>query len=244
LADRRREHDDAEPAVDQDGGDVRLRHDDDARLRHDGSLRLCAATREALDASRLIRFVADPSGEIVPDLARRLPGRGVWVKAEKDVVARAVKSGVFAKSLMRAVKAAQDLPDRVEILIEKRMLEALALANKAGLVTTGFQQVDGLIETGAAAFLVQAADSAEGGRERLARKFTAVSQAKGLIARLVTSLTTAQLSLAMGRSNVVHAALIHGGAAERFFDEAERLGRYRSGSTASDGPESAQNLEV
>lgn len=226
MADRRRQHDDAEPAADG------------------GGTRLCAVTREALDPGLLIRFVADPAGAIVPDLARRLPGRGVWVKAEKDIVQRAVRANVFAKSLKRAVRPAPDLPDRVEALLEKRAVEALALANKAGLVSTGFQQVEALIESGAAALLVQAADAAEGGRDRLLRKFAAISHAKGLIARSVTSLTTAQLSLAMGRSNVVHAAVIHGGAAERFFDEAERLKRYRSGSTASDGPESAQNLEV
>ena len=230
MADRRRQHDDAEPAVQEDGGVARLR--------------LCAATREALDPDELIRFVADPAGEIVPDLARRLPGRGVWVKAEKDVVARAVKANVFAKSLKRPVKAAGDLADRVGGLIEKRVIEALALANKAGLVTTGFQQVDELVESGAAVALAQGADAAEGGRERLARKFAAVARAKGRKAALVTSLSTEQLSLAMGRSNVVHAALIHGGAAQRFMEEAERLSRYRSGSAASSGLEDAHDLEV
>jgi predicted RNA-binding protein YlxR (DUF448 family) len=230
LADRRRQHDDAEPAVQEDGGVARLR--------------LCAATREALDPDELIRFVADPAGEIVPDLARRLPGRGVWVKAEKDVLARAVKANVFAKSLKRPVKAAGDLADRVEALIERRAIEALALANKAGLVTTGFQQVDELVESGAAVVLVQGGDAAEGGRERLARKFAAVARAKGRKAALVTSLSTEQLSLAMGRSNVVHAALIHGGAAQRFMEEAERLSRYRSGSAASSGLEDAHDLEV
>jgi hypothetical protein len=228
LADRRRLHDDAEPAVHDDGG----------------TLRLCAATREALSPDDLIRFVADPSGDIVPDLARRLPGRGVWVKADKTVVARAVRANVFAKSLKRAVRAAPELPERLDHLIEKRVLEALAIAKKAGLVTTGFQQVDELVESGAATVLVQAADAADGGRDKIQRKFAAVARARGRNAALVTSLSTEQLSLAMGRSNVVHAALIHGGAAERFFDEAERLKRYRSGIGASDVPENAQDLEV
>ncbi|MCC7252252.1 RNA-binding protein [Hyphomicrobium sp.] len=230
MADRRKPFDDAELAADT------------------GGKRLCAATREALDPACLIRFVADPGGVIVPDLARRLPGRGVWVKAEKSVVAQAVRANVFARSLKRAVKADPALPEQVERLIEKRVLEALALANKAGLVTAGFQQVDALIETGAAVVLVQAADAAESGREKLARKFAAVARARGREQALVTSLSTEQLSLAMGRSNVVHAALIHGGAAERFMLEAERLDRYRSGSAASggtpNGPESAQDLEV
>jgi predicted RNA-binding protein YlxR (DUF448 family) len=228
LAERRRQHDDAEPALSDDGGK-----------------RLCAAARDALDPAELIRFVADPSGAIVPDLARRLPGRGVWVKAEKAVVAQAVRANVFAKSLKRQVKADPDLPDRVEALIEKRALEALALANKAGLVTTGFQQVDELIESGSAVALVQGADAAEGGRDKLARKFAAVQRAKNRDETLVvTSLSTEQLSLAMGRSNVVHAALIQGGTAERFLEEAERLSRYRSGSAVSIGPKKPQDLEV
>jgi predicted RNA-binding protein YlxR (DUF448 family) len=227
LADRRRQLDDAEPAVHGDGG-----------------TRLCAATREARDARELIRFVADPDGNIVPDLARRLPGRGVWVTADKATVAQAVRGNVFAKSLKRSVKADPALPDRVEQLLEKRVLETLALANKAGLVTTGFQQVDALLDSGTAVALVQAADAAEGGREKLARKFVAVARAKNREAALVTSLSTEQLSLAMGRSNVVHAALIQGGAAERLLEEAERLNRYRSGSAASSGPEKPRELEV
>lgn len=227
MADRRRQYDDAEAAVEGDGG-----------------LRLCAATREALNRDALIRFVVDPEGGIVPDLAQRLPGRGVWVKAEKSVVAQAVKANVFAKSLKRSVRADAGLPDRVEHLLEKRVLEALALANKAGLVTTGAQKVDELVESGAATVLVQAGDAAEGGREKLARKFAAVSRAKGREQAVVTSLSTEQLSLAMGRSNVVHAALIHGGAAQRFWNEAERLSRFRLGSAASEGPENAREIEV
>jgi hypothetical protein len=231
LVERRRQLDDAEPAADRDSDGC-------------GSKRLCAATREALDVSELVRFAADPAGTIVPDLARRLPGRGVWIKASKPVVAQAVRANVFAKSLKRAVKADAALPERVEQLIEKRVLEALALANKAGLVTTGFQQVDALVESGAAVALVQGADAAEGGREKLNRKFAAVARAKGREQAVVTSLSTEQLSLAMGRSNVVHAALIQGGAAARFLEEAGRLNRYRSGSIATAGPEDAQNLEV
>ncbi len=219
MADRRRQQDDAEPAVGDD----------------DRGLRLCAVTREAVDPGELIRFVADPSGEIVPDLARRLPGRGVWVKADRVVVERAIKANIFAKSLKRPVRVDPELGQRLDQLIEKRAIEALALANKAGLVTTGFQQVDELVGGGAAVILVQGADAADGGRDKLQRKFAAVARSKGRKTSLVTSLSTEQLSLAMGRSNVVHAALIQGGAAQRFLDEAERLTRYRSGSAAS-GP--------
>jgi len=235
LAPANRRHNDVEPAVEIDSGP--------ARVRHDG-LRLCAVTRQALDPDRLIRFVAGPEGVIVADLGRKLPGRGVWVTAEKTIVQRAIATHAFAKSLKRPVKAESGLADQVERLVERRVVEALAMANKAGLVTTGFEQVDELIASGGAKVLVQAADAAAGGRDKLARKFAAVARASGRAMALVTSLSTEQLSLAMGRSNVVHAALIQGGAAERFWNEAERLSRYRLGSAASGEPENAQDLEV
>jgi hypothetical protein len=197
------------------------------------SHRLCAATRAELKPEELIRFVAAPSGEIVPDLSRRLPGRGVWLKAEKAVVAQAVNRNVFAKSLKRQVKVAEDLADRVDALLVRRVAEAFSIANKAGLLTTGFAQVQSLIEGGGAAALVHGLDAAEGGREKLDRKFVAIALDKGRSAPIVTSLSIEQLSLAIGRPNVVHAALTQGGATERFLSEAERLGRYRSGSLVS-----------
>ena len=128
-----------------------------------------------------------------------------------------------------------DLAERVEQLLERRVADALALANKAGLVVTGFEKVDALIGRGEAAALVCAHDAALGGRERLQRKFKAVQAARDLPARVIDALTVEQMSLAMGRSNVVHAALTQGGAAEHFLSEAERLARYRSGLGAS-GP--------
>jgi predicted RNA-binding protein YlxR (DUF448 family) len=199
----------------------------------EGAHRLCAATRAELAPDDLIRFVAAPDGEIVPDLSRRLPGRGVWLKADKAVVAGAIQGKIFAKSLKRQVTVAEDLAERVEALLARRAAEAFSLANKAGLVTMGFAQVEALIEGGSAVALVHGSDAAEGGAEKLDKKFLAISRSRGRKATVVTSLSTEQLSLAIGRSNVVHAALIQGGATERFVSEAERLVRYRSGSTAS-----------
>jgi predicted RNA-binding protein YlxR (DUF448 family) len=206
--------------------------------------RLCAATRAEFDPDELIRFVADPAGEIVPDIARRLPGRGVWIKAEKAVITQAIGSKVFARSLKKQVKVNADLADRVEALLVRRFVETLSLANKAGLVTMGFAQVDSLIEGGTVAALLHGSDAAEGGSDKLNRKFTAISNARGRAAPILTALSTEQLSLALGRSNVVHAALIQGGMTRRVLGEAERLQRYRSGSCASMGTLSAQSSEV
>lgn len=212
---------------------VRARRSEDAGERSEGSLRLCVATRQERPPDELIRFVVGPDGALVPDLARRLPGRGVWVTAEKGAVVAAIKAKAFARSLKRPVRVPEDLSDRIEELLARRAIEALALANKAGLVTTGFEKVDALIGRGEAAALLCAHDAAAGGRDRLQRKFMAVQAARGQPARVIDALSVDQMSLATGRSNVVHAALTQGGAAEHFLSEAERLARYRSGLGAS-----------
>lgn len=200
---------------------------------HEGPLRLCAATRTGHAIEELIRFVANPEGEIVPDLACKLPGRGVWVLAEKSAVDTAVRQRVFSKSLKKQVKADENLSLRVAELLAARLSGALALANKAGLVSTGFQQVEAALEKGAVAALVHGRDAAPGGREKLDRKFQAIASAAGRPAPVVTELSVEEMSLAIGRANVVHAALAHGGATEKFLREAGRLARYRSGMAAS-----------
>jgi uncharacterized protein len=197
------------------------------------AVRRCALTRVERDPDDLVRFVADPEGRLVPDLSRKLPGRGVWVTADKTSVAAAVDAKAFAKSLKRAVAVAPDLPQAVEALFVRRVLEALSLANKAGLVTTGFEKVEALLEKERAAALVQGSDAAEDGKRKLDRKFAAIQRDSGKAAPVVDWLTIEQLSLAIGRSNVVHAALKQGGATQRFLREAERLRRYRSGVGAS-----------
>lgn len=195
----------------------------------DTGRRLCAATRAARDPDELIRFVADPDGRLVPDVARRLPGRGVWVGADRASIEKAIKTKAFARSLKRQVTVPEGLADMIEAQLVRRLCDALALANKAGLVSTGFEQVDKLVEGGKAAALLHGSDAAAGGRAKLDRKFEAVARDRGTAARIVDALTIDQISLAMGRSNVVHAGLIQGGATTRFLSEAERVERFRSG---------------
>ncbi len=207
-----------------------------------GPLRLCASTRREHAVTELIRFVAAPDGTIVADLAAKLPGRGVWLTCDKAIVAAAAKSGVFARSLKRSVKAASDLASQVDAALLGRVQNSLSIANKAGQVSTGFAQVEALVESGEAIALVHGADAAVGGRDKLDRKFTAICREKAVEPRILALLTIEQMSLAMGRANVVHAALKQGGAAEKFLSEAGRLVRFRSGSAASnDTPMPMQN---
>lgn len=219
--------------------------------------RMCAVTRVQLAPSQLIRFVRAPDGSIVPDLALRLPGRGVWISLDKGTVELAARQNAFARSLKRPVTVPDGLADQVEQLLRRRCAGALALANKAGLVVAGFAKVDAAIEKGKVVALVHAADAAEDGRGKLDRKLAAICAARNPSAtsasadepsadnsaasattdvpETVADLTSDELSLALGRENVVHAALSKGGAAQHFLNEAGRFRRYRLNSHAAAG---------
>lgn len=198
----------------------------------DGPLRLCALSRVHKRPDELIRFVLGPDGVIAPDLARRLPGRGVWVDATRESVAAAVYRQVFARSLKEAVLLPDDLPALIERLMVKRLGEAISIANKAGLLTAGFGKVDELIARGQAAVLIHAADGAKDGSAKLDRKFKALLGPERATEVTVEELTGPELDLAIGRSNVVHAAASEGGASQRILQEAMRVRRYRSTSEA------------
>ena len=201
--------------------------------------RTCALTREPLTPEDGLRFVAGPDGTIVPDVGRHLPGRGVWLTGNRAVVTEAARKGAFQRSLKRPVVVPDGLADFVEQLLVKRVIESLSLANKAGLATTGFTKVEIAVQRGGCAFLLHASDAAADGVEKLDRRFASASAAagsgkseNGAKSRIVDCLSSAELSLAIGRSNVVHAALARGGAATRFSREAERLQRYRAPASA------------
>jgi predicted RNA-binding protein YlxR (DUF448 family) len=199
----------------------------------DSPLRLCAVSRTQKSPDDLIRFVLGPDGTIAPDLARRLPGRGVWVDATRTAVTAAARQNVFARSLKKAVSVPDDLPGLVEKLMAKRLREAVSIANKAGLLVAGFAKVHDLIDGGRAAVLIHAADAAEDGVAKLDRKFKALVGPEEAVAAIVNDLSGAELDLAIGRANVVHAAASGGGASQRILQEAKRLRRYRSDGQAT-----------
>jgi predicted RNA-binding protein YlxR (DUF448 family) len=211
-----------------------------------GPERTCAVSRTVLAPDRLIRFVLGPDGQVTPDLARRLPGRGVWVECSRSRVETAIKTGVFAKSLKQQVSVSPDLAERIDKLLLRRAIDALSLANKAGLVVAGFAKVDTAVASGHCQMLVHAADAAADGAGKLTRKLRAVWQAQGNTDEpvILDALTSADLSLAMGRANVVHAALTKGGAAANFLRDAERLQRYRASPDAlAKGPRPGAKTE-
>lgn len=198
-----------------------------------GPLRQCAVTRAKKSPEELIRFVAGPDGAIVPDLARHLPGRGVWVDGTYAAVAAAVRQKAFARSLKQQVSVPADLPDRVERLMARRLCEALSLANKAGLVVAGFAKIEALMARKRAIVLLHAGDAAADGVAKLDGKFNALSTGEAARTASIRDLSGAEMSLAMGRPNVIHAAAAEGGATRRLIAEARRLRRYRLGQEAS-----------
>jgi predicted RNA-binding protein YlxR (DUF448 family) len=199
------------------------------RVADRGPLRRCIITRAQKPPEELIRFVADPDGALVPDLARRLPGRGVWVDGTRSAVTAAVRHNAFARSLKRRVSVPADLSARVERLMARRLGEALGLANKAGLAVAGFAKVWALMAGNRAVVLIHAADAATDGVVKLDRKFNALAKDGAATEAAIRELSGAEMSLAMGRPNVIHAAAAEGGATRRLIEEARRLRRYRLG---------------
>jgi len=227
---------------------VERAQDDDPEAPGGTPERTCAVTRAKLAPQDLIRFVCAPDGTVTPDLANRLPGRGVWVTLDRATVEEAARRNAFARSLKRDVTVPDDLAGLVERLLRTRCTQALALANKSGLVVAGFAKVEAQIATGAVAALLHASDASQDGAAKLDGKLRARAHMEALAeapdaldeaasptsaravpqAKIVTDLTIDELSLALGRENVVHAAVIHGGAARYFLTEIQRLKRYRS----------------
>jgi predicted RNA-binding protein YlxR (DUF448 family) len=179
-------------------------------------------TGEVRDEAGLIRFVAGPDGVVVPDLARKLPGRGLWVAADRASVETAAKKGLFARAAKAKVTAPADLAAQVEDLLKRRLLSGLGLARRAGDLTSGFEKVAAAIEGGRAAWLIEASDGAADGRQKLwgkTRKRSPPTPIFGLF-------TAEELGLALGGENVIHTAFLAGRAADRWAEDALRLSGF------------------
>ncbi len=181
--------------------------------------RRCIATGVSDETTGLIRFVLDPDGGLTPDLAERLPGRGAWLSATREAASLAAKKRLFSRGFKQPVEVSADLPDQLEQLLAKRLIEAVSLTRKAGLAVNGFEKVKARLKQGGVAILLAASDGAEDGRGKL------IPLAGG--AEIISVLTADELGMAFGRDSVVHAALDVGGATERVLREARRLDGFR-----------------
>ena len=195
-------------------------------------VRTCALTRAEMPVEALVRFVLSPDGEIVPDVEARAEGRGVWITLSHAAVAEAVRKKTFSRSLKAQVSVAGDLADLTRLRLEQRLLSALGMARKAGQFTTGATKVKTALQSGQVLALLTATDAAEDGRNKMLGTLKALNHARreagisGPDVPHFESLSSAQMGLALGLENVIHAALMTGAAAQSAVGKARRLAQY------------------
>ena len=200
-----------------------------ARREEELRERRCIVTGEVLSEAELVRFCADPDGNIVPDVAATLPGRGLWVSAQRALLDKAVEKKLFAKAAKAQVRAGSDLADRTEQQIVRRMLSDLGLARRSGALVLGFDNVLRAFDTNPPpSLLVEASNGAADGK----RKLSGAARARDLEIATIDCLSCEELALALGRENVIHAALKPGRLAERLILDAGRLKGFRLTSDA------------
>lgn len=203
--------------------------DNGPRTERSATMRMCAVSREVRPIDELIRFVASPDGQVVPDLKRKLPGRGMWLTASRGVVAEAVRRHHFSKAFRRELRIPQTFPADIEALLVRSVTEALGIAAKAGQIVAGFGKVESALREGTVEVLIHASDGAADGIRKLdmlARQNDGHRGAERQIP-VVTALKSVELDLALTRSNVIHAALLAGPASKSFLSRSQMLVRYR-----------------
>lgn len=182
---------------------------------------MCIVSREVRDEADLIRFVRGPDGAAVPDLLRKLPGRGVWVSLSRARVAEAAKKKLFSRGFTAETTVPGDLPGLVARLLRQHGLSYLSLAKKAGDAVSGFTKVEELLGRERARLLLHAAEAQPDG----CRKLDKLAAPDVALVRLFRS---EELDLAFGRANVVHAAVAKGGLAEKLVEAVRRIEKYEA----------------
>jgi uncharacterized protein len=198
----------------------------------DGPERRCIVTGEVQPKGGLIRFVVGPESQVVPDIEGKLPGRGIYVAADRAVLAQAVKRRLFARAAKMPVTVSDGLDDMVHDLLTRRVIELIALARKAGQAVAGYEKTRDWLMSGEAAVLVQAADGSERGKAKL--------RPPAGKNRHVTCLSAGEIGLAFGREHVIHAALAAGGLSARVVEEAAKLACMRG---QNDGPMPSERID-
>ncbi|PJE31256.1 hypothetical protein PSM7751_03556 [Pseudooceanicola marinus] len=189
------------------------------KAREDGPERKCIVTGEVQPKAGLMRFVVGPEGQVVPDVAEKLPGRGIWVTSEREAIDTAAKKKLFSRSAKQQVTVPDNLSDMVETLLAKRVCELLALARKSGDAVAGYEKVKDMLAKEEATALIQACDGSTRGKTKLSTPHRG---------KYIGWLTASELGLAFGRETVIHAALGTGGLSKRVVEEAARLRGLRA----------------
>jgi predicted RNA-binding protein YlxR (DUF448 family) len=207
----------------------------------DGRERRDIVTGEVMPENRLIRFAVGPDGAVVPDVAAKLPGRGLWVEARRASIVAAIEKRLFSRAAKENVTATADLADRAEKALVTHMLGYLGLARRSGALTLGFDNVLRALQgPRPPRLLIEAFDGSADGK----RKLYAAAHRLELNCTVIETLTSAELGLALGRENVIHAAVQPGGLEQILTFDAERLSGLRSGILArNESPRSVSELK-
>ena len=192
-----------------------------------GPRRRCIAGGGVRDPAELIRFVVGPDREVVPDVDERLPGRGFWLSADRDMINRACEKNLFARAARASVRVPSGFDDRIEDLLLRRCQNLIGLARRAGQAVFGFERVRHWLADGRAAVLLEAVDGAPGSAKKLG--------ACGGRVRRITVLRSDELGAAAGRERAVHGAISAGSLADRLCRDAARLGGFRKAASATAG---------
>ncbi|WP_170342420.1 RNA-binding protein [Ruegeria arenilitoris] len=182
--------------------------------RSEGPERKCIATGEVQPRYGLIRFVTGPDGQVFPDVASKLPGRGVYVSADRKALDTAIGKKLFARGFKAQVTVPQNLVDEVERQLSRRVIELISLARKSGDAVAGYEKVKSWLDREEAWVLIQAVDGSGRGKSKLSTPH---------FGKFIGWLTADELGAAFGRQTVIHAALASGGLAKRVVEEAQRL---------------------
>jgi predicted RNA-binding protein YlxR (DUF448 family) len=182
---------------------------------------------EVMPEERLVRFAPGPDGQVVPDVARKLPGRGLWVEAKREAVDLAVRKGGFSRAAKAKLVASPDLSDQVEKLLKARLLNGLGLARRAGDLTLGYEKAASAIEAGKVAWMVEASDGSADGRRKLLQSARRAAAANLRSPGLFGVFSAEELGLALGLGNVIHLAFLAGRGADRWTIDVQRLSGFR-----------------
>ncbi len=180
----------------------------------DGPNRKCIATGEVQPKYGLIRFVAGPDGQVVPDIWGKLPGRGVYVSSDRAAIDRAIAKKLFARGLKQPVQVPDGMADEIERQLVRRVVDLISMARKSGQAVTGYEKVKDWLSKEEAQVLVQAVDGSGRGKSKLSTPH---------FGHYIGWLTADELGMAFGRQTVIHAALASGGLSQRVVEEAQRL---------------------
>ena len=200
--------------------------------------RRCIVTMERREQGEMIRFVLSPDGQVTPDLAAKLPGRGAWVTASREAIDLAVKRGAFSRAFKKQVKAAPDLAAQTEQLLVKRNLDQLGMVKRAGDLILGFEQVREEVRKDAPAFVIEASDGSEDQRGKVLALVRGLhtpepeemGKAAGnpALPPVISCFSGDELGMALGRERVIHACVKYGRIAHAWMGELKRLSGFRA----------------